>query len=182
MRADSSGITLCLSARSAICLTAVAALALAATGCGGDDEPETATRPPETAPARPAPAPVTIPPPETTATEPARDPDAEPRTVPPDEHQGDEEPIRSEAVFTGRGGRLGPRVVRVPAYIAVRVILRSTGPPRPYTLAIGGQRLSIGPGRPLDEAELPGLLPNRSYAGRSPQGDVRVVASAEPGP
>ena len=37
---------------------------------------------------------------------------------------GDEEPIRSEAVFTGRGGELGPRVVRVPAFIAIRVILR----------------------------------------------------------
>ena len=54
------------------------------------------------------------------------DPDEEPRTVPPEEEQGDEEAIRSEAVFTGKGGRLTPREIRVPAFIAIRVILRST--------------------------------------------------------
>lgn len=147
--------------------------------CGGDDDDEPTTV--ETAPAETVREPVTSPPPETTPDKPKRDPDAEPRTVPEEEQQGDEEPIRSEAVFTGRGGRLAPRVVQVPAYIAVRVILRSTDSGA-YSLTIGGQRLSVGSGRGVDEAELPGLLPNKSYDGRSPQGNVRVVASAEPGP
>lgn len=136
-------------------------------------------------PAQTAPAPVTTPPPETTpADKPKRDPDAEPRTVPREESQGDEEAIRSEAVFTGSGGSLSPRVVRVPAFIAIRVILRGTdaGREQGYTLAIGGQRLAIGHERATHEAQLEGLLPNKSYVGRSPQGNVRIEATAEPGP
>ena len=146
--------------------------------CGGDDDESDTTV--ETTPTATVPAPVTTPPPETP--EPTEKPDKheEPRTVPPEEQQGDEEAIRSEAVFTGRGGRLTPREVRVPAFIAIRVILRSTDQ-GPYSLTIGGTRLSIE-GNTTDELELDGLLPNKSYAGRSPQGNVRVVASAEPGP
>jgi hypothetical protein len=127
---------------------------------------------------------VTTPPPETTMPDNARDPDSEPRTVPPEEQQGDEEPIRSEAVFTGKNGRLTPREIRVPAFIAIRVILRSAdaGVDQGYSLEIAGQRLAIGHARPVDELELDGLLPNESYEGKSPQGNVRVVASAEPGP
>ena len=150
--------------------------------CGGDDEDDAPTV--ETTPTTPASAPVTTPPPETPDTTKAPDPDAEPRTVPPEEQQGDEEPIRSEAVFTGTGGRLTPREIRVPAYIAIRVILRSpdAGRDQGYTLEIAGERLAIGHERAIDELELDGLLPNESYRGRSPQGNVRVVASAEPGP
>ena len=128
--------------------------------------------------------PVTTPPPETAPQErkkPERDPDAESLTVPEEEQQGDEEAIRSEAVFTGSGGKLRPRVIRVPAFIAVRVILRSTDE-RSYTLRIGGEQLDIGPAKATAEANLPGLLPNKSYAGTSPQGNVRVAATAEPGP
>ena len=151
-------------------------------GCGGDAEEE-ADRSAETTPAATAPAPVTTPPPETTI-KPAPDPDAEPRIAPPDEQQGDEEPIRSEAVFTGKGGRLTPREIRVPAVSAIRVILRAVdaGREQAYSLQIGGSRLAIGHARPVDELELDGLLPDEAYEGKSPQGDVRIVASAEPGP
>ena len=153
-------------------------------GCGGDDEDE--PTPAATVPTQPTPAPVTTPPPETTPADkkPERDPDAEPRTVPTEEQQGDEEPIRSEAVFTGTNGKLAPRVVRVPPFIAIRVILRGTdaGREQGYALAIGGQRLAIGHARAVHEANLPGLLPNRSYSGRSAQGNVRIEATAEPGP
>ena len=150
------------------------------TACGDDDEQ--ADRPAETTPTVPTLPPVTTPPPETTPTQKEPDPDTEPREVPPEEQQGDEEPIRSEAVFTGRDGRLTPRAIRVPAFIAIRVILRSTDD-RIYSLRIGGSELIIGDaGRRVAELELDGLLPDESYAGKSPQGDVRVVASAEPGP
>lgn len=127
---------------------------------------------------------MTTPPPETTVTPGERDPDAEPRTVPLEEQQGDEEPIRSEAVFTGRAGRLTPRVIRVPAFIAVRVILRSpdAGRDQGYTLEIGGERLAIGHTTSVAEANLDGLLPNKAYRGTSPQSNVRIVATAEPGP
>ena len=153
-------------------------------GCGGDDEDE--PTPAATVPTQPVPAPVTTPPPETTPAEkkPKPDPDTEPRTVPMEEQQGDEEPIRSEAVFTGAGGKLTPRVVRVPPFIAIRVILRGTdaGREQGYTLVIGGQRLAIGHERAVHEANLAGLLPNKAYSGRSPQGNVRIEATAEPGP
>ena len=151
-------------------------------GCGGDDEEE-ASRPTETTPVATAPAPVITPPPETTVA-PKPDPDSEPGITPPDEQQGDEEPIRSEAVFTGKGGRLTPREIRVPAFIAIRVILRAVdaGPEQAYSLQIGGSRLAIGHARPVDEINLDGLLPDEAYEGKSPQGNVRIVASAEPGP
>lgn len=184
MTAEPLRITLCVSARARSALAAVAVLGLLLAGCGGDEEKETA-RPPDTAPADTTPAPpVTTPPPETTAmTTDEPDPDAGP-PIPPQEHQGDEEPIRSEAVFTGRGGSLSPREVRVPAFIAIRVILRATDASRdqPYSLEIGGTRLAIGHTGNVDEASLDGLLPNKSYRGRSPQGNVRITATAEPGP
>lgn len=150
--------------------------------CGGDDEESDA--PAETTPTVTAPAPVTTPPPEVPDSGDGKDPDTEPRTVPPEEQQGDEEPIRSEAVFTGKDGRLTPREIRVPAFIAIRVILRSSdaGRDQNYTLEIGGQRLAIGHTATVAEVNLDGLPPNESYAGKSPQGNVRVVASAEPGP
>jgi hypothetical protein len=161
-------------------LLLVGALGLMFSACGGDDEDESGDTAAETAPIATAPAPVTTPPPETPDTTKAPDPDEEPRTVPPEEEQGDEEAIRSEAVFTGKGGRLTPREIRVPAFIAIRVILRSTDGGA-YSLTMEGTRLSID-GNTTDELELDGLLPNKSYEGRSPQGNVRVVASAEPGP
>jgi hypothetical protein len=149
------------------------------TACGGDDEDaDTATT--ETEPIATVPGPVTTPPPETTPDKTKEpDPEEEPRTA-PEEQQGDEEAIRSEAVFTGKGGRLTPREVRVPAFIAIRVILRSTDGGA-YSLTMEGKRLEIS-GNGTDELELGGLLPNKAYAGKSPQGNVRVVASAEPGP
>jgi hypothetical protein len=149
-------------------------------GCGGDDD-ESADRPPATTPVTTVAPPVTTPPPETTVTPSEPDPGTATPTVPAEEQQGDEEAIRSEAVFSGRGGRLTPLEVRVPAFIAIRVILRSTDD-RAYSLRIDGQRLSVGPGRPVDEAALDGLLPNRAYTGAGPRGHVRIVASAEPGP
>ena len=174
------------SARALLALLLFAALGLALSACGDDeDEPESPAVT-ETEPIATVPAPVTTPPPERAPTreERAPDPDREPRTIGPEEQQGDEEPIRSEAVFSGSGGRLTPRVVRVPAFIAIKVILRSSdaGRGRSYTLEIGGQRLAIGHERQVDEADLDGLPPERAYRGRSPQGSVRIVASAEPGP
>lgn len=148
-------------------------------GCG-DEEPEP-DPPAQTAPRESVPQPVTAPPPETTATRAEPDPQEEPLTVPEEELQGDEEPIRSEAVFTGRNGKLTPSRVRVPAFIAIRVILRN-GDGGNYSLRIDGKLLAVGHARRTDELDLPGLLPQRSYVGKGPQGNVRIEASAEPGP
>ena len=56
---------------------------------------------------------------------------------------GDEIPARSQALISGRGGRLSPRLVRVPPFISVRVELRSTDGAR-YSLRGGGKTLTVG--------------------------------------
>ena len=52
---------------------------------------------------------------------------------------GDEEPARSLALLTGEGGRITPPTVRVPAFISIRVELRS-GDGREYGLRFGDTR------------------------------------------
>jgi hypothetical protein len=162
------------------------ALALAAAGCG-DDESDSADRPTTTAPETDT---------ATAETDTAAETDTGAETAtdesggeePSREEQveggpGDEEPIRSEAVFTARDGRIAPRVVRVPPFIAVRVVLRSGDGIR-YGLRIRGRTLSVGPGQRSDAVTLGGLQPNQSYVGApiGAQTVVKVEASAEPGP
>jgi hypothetical protein len=152
-----------------------AGLTLYAAGCGGDDEPErrnTPNPPAQTAPGR-------------TQTTPRAKTETQKPTSPEDQPggAGDEEPARSDAYLIASGNRIGPRVVRVPPFIAVRVILR-TGDGRAHALRIAGETLRVGPHRQRDITLLEGLRPDGSYVGR-PIGrgkPVRIEASAEPGP
>ena len=162
-----------------------AALALAVAGCGGDEEdpgagdrttgPETArerTRTTETTTGRPRPG-----------TEGRRPPGTE--TSPEDQPggAGDEEPARSQAVFTGRAGVIGPRAVRVPAYIAIRVELRSADG-RAYALRFDGKTVRARRGR-AGTVDLAGMRPGKGLTGIPVGGrgtPVRVEATAEPGP
>lgn len=160
---------------------AAAALALALAGCGGDEEegrPATGGGQADTA-AR------------TTGTEPSRDttPTTEQgtervETASPEEQPGgagDEVPARTEALFSGRDGRIEPRRVRVPPFIAVRAVLRS-GDGRAYSLSFPGHVLSVS-GRTSAARTLPGLRPGAAYEGRASGGaTVRIEATAEPGP
>jgi hypothetical protein len=106
---------------------------------------------------------------------------------------GDEEPIRSPAEFTGKGGRIQPRSIGVPPFIAVMVTLRSIDS-RAYTLKVAGHTLKAAP-RSAASVSLPGIRPGKRYVatvaggvspgGHTPRdgrGSVQVVASAEPGP
>jgi hypothetical protein len=150
------------------------------TGCGGDDdEPE-----------RTATAPVTeteVTTEETTEEETgtAEAPEESETESPEDQPggAGDEEPARSQAMFTGRGGRIGPRLVRVPAFFAIRVELRSADG-QPYALRIGGRTLRVDRDVDSVSAQFDGLRPGRSLVGTPVGGGarVRVEASAEPGP
>jgi len=156
-------------------------LAVAAGGCGGDDEEtETAVRPSEPA--------------ETSAekspTESAQAPEPterEAETSPSPEDQpggvGDEEPARSLALFTGEGGLIRPRVVRVPAFIAIRVELRS-GDGRGYGLRFGGRRLVVKGGLSSVSTTIDGLRPGKAVVGEPTAAGnaVRIEATAEPGP
>jgi hypothetical protein len=169
--------------RAAACAVAVL---LAVTGCGGDDEDEQPASA-ETAPAdTAAPETATVETPtETAPPEPAPETDTTPAQSPEEGEggAGDEEPARTLALFTARGGRITPRVVRVPAFIQVRVELRSADGAT-YGLRFGGTTITAGGELSSVSTTIDGLRQGESVVGR-PTGagnSVRVEATAEPGP
>jgi hypothetical protein len=163
----------------------VIALALAVSGCGGDEE-ESASTAPTTA--------VT----DTTATETGaaeteteqEPPEAETETAlaetgPEDQPggAGDEEPARTLALFSADGGRITPRVVRVPAFISIQVELRSQDG-RKYGLRFGDVTITAGGGLSSVSTRIDGLRPGKAITGEptGPGNPVRIEATAEPGP
>jgi hypothetical protein len=103
-------------------------------------------------------------------------------TTSPEDQQGgagDETPAETQALFTGKGGRITPSVVRVPAYISIVVFLRS-GDGADYGLTFDGKTITPG-GKGV---RLPGLKPGEKAVGKSTTGggQVRIEATAEPGP
>lgn len=161
----------------------LAALAvLAVSGCGGDKNSSdtTAKPPPKTntsaGPTKtekvPAPQTDTMAP-KTGTTSPEKQPGG----------PGDEEGNRAQALLTGRAGRISPRVVRVPPYIAIRVVLKSADGRR-YGLRFGRRRVQAGGQISSASASFAGLRPGKVLVGR-PIGagrPVRIEANAEPGP
>jgi hypothetical protein len=171
-----------------LALAGVFALLLACAGCGGDDEaastaPSTSTEavathaetsPVETATERSLTEPSLT---ETATAEPETSPEAMPGGA------GDAEPARTLALLTGRGGRITPRVVRVPAFIAVQIELRS-GDGATYALRFGDTTLTAGGQLNSVSTTIDGLRPNEVVVG-TPKGAgnrVRISATAEPGP
>jgi len=175
----------------------VLALLLALAGCGGDDEEPAATT--EAAPsptAEPAPTETeaeTETETEAEAEEPEPEPSepaeptepAEPPASPEDQPggAGDEEPARALALLTGENGRITPRRVRVPAYISIRVELRSKDG-REYGLRFQGANLSVSGGLSSVSTTIDGLRPGEAVVGTptGPGNRVRIEATAEPGP
>ena len=166
----------------------VAALLLLVAGCGDDDDADTTPTEPvatETTETETAPEAET----ETeaqTETEVETETEIETETSPEDQPggAGDEEPARSQALFTAQGGRVTPRVVRVPAFISVRVELRARDD-GPYILEIDGQRIEVGGQLSSGSVSLDGLRPGEAYVGMisgRASGRVRIEATAEPGP
>jgi hypothetical protein len=94
---------------------------------------------------------------------------------------GDEVPASSQALLTGRNGRITPRLVRVPPYIAIRVELRSADGER-YRLAANGRAVEAGGQLSSASAVYDGLRPGDRLVLTGPSGRVVVEASAEPGP
>jgi hypothetical protein len=170
------------------------ALLLALAACGGDDEEPTATTeaPPPTA--EPAPTETeaeaeTEAETEETEVEPEPEPEpsepAEPPASPEDQPggAGDEEPARALALLTGENGRITPRRVRVPAYISIRVELRSEDG-RGYGLRFDGDTLRVSGGLSSVSTTIDGLRPGEAAVGTptGPGNRVRIEATAEPGP
>jgi hypothetical protein len=161
----------------------LALLLLAVGGCGGDDEPAS-TRAEGTVPER------------TTSTQETQTnaPNPETETLPNDgdgtgtgspESQpggaGDEEPARALALFSGENGKITPPVVRVPAFISIRVELRS-GDGAEYSLRFGGRSIEVGAALNSVSTTFDGLRPGAKLVGTGPFGKVRIEATAEPGP
>jgi hypothetical protein len=169
------------------------ALMLAICACGGDDEEARTTTNKETKTEQAPPAPTVTddePQQQETQSEPVPTETAEtaepvPQTSPEDAPggAGDEEPARSLALLTGRGGRITPRVVRVPPFISIRVELRSADG-REYGLRFGGETVRVSGGLASVSTTIGGLRPGRAVVG-TPIGAgsrVRIEATAEPGP
>jgi hypothetical protein len=175
--------------RGRICRAALASafcvLALAA--CGDDEDggeteqARTATAPAQTATGSPTSTAPTVEttPPERAPSETGRDPVESPEDQPGG--AGDEEPARSQALFTGRSGQIRPRIVLVPPFLAVRVELRSQDG-RAYSLAAGGRTLRADSEVTSASTTFDGLRPGRRIVLRGTAGRVIIEASAEPGP
>ncbi len=170
----------------------VLALLLALAGCGGDDEEPAATTeaaPPPTA----EPAPTETEAETETKTEaegePAPEPEPTERAEPPPSPEdqpggaGDEEPARALALLTGENGHITPRRVRVPAYISIRVELRSRDG-QEYGLRFDGDTLRVSGGLSSVSTTIDGLRPGEAAVGTptGPGNRVRIEATAEPGP
>jgi hypothetical protein len=173
------------------------ALVLALGACGDDDEQgtETVASSPTTTPAETTATEETAT--ETIETEPEPETETEaetgaetaPSTSPEDQPggAGDEEPARTLAMFTGEGGRITPRVVRVPAFISVRVELRSADG-QAYGLLFANEtsrvRIRVSGALGSASSTIDGLRPGQAITG-NPMGAgtrVRIEATAEPGP
>ncbi len=162
------------------------AVSLLVAGCGGDDQGEVGGQTTTSAP--PPTRTVTVPPrttPEKERTETASPKeDTERRPASPEDQSGgagDEEAARSEVILTGRGGRIGPLVVKVPPFIAIRVVLRS-GDGKPYVLRVGNRVIRAGLKGSSSSATFDGLRPGKRLLGSAVSGKVVIEASAEPGP
>ena len=159
---------------------------LALSGCGEDDEEAartTSTAPPATVPVETVPTEATETVPIETETE--TETESEPVGTPEEQEggQGDEEPARTLALFTARGGRITPRAIRVPAFISIQVELRSADG-KIYGLRFGGTTITAGGELNSVSTTIDGLRPGEAVFGR-PTGAgnrVRVEATAEPGP
>ena len=175
-----------VSIRSLRKLGVLAVLLLVLGGCGGDDEPTPpATQPGTVSEEATAPS--------DTQTETA-EPGPATETLPNDGNgtgtgesgaggAGDEEAAQTLALFTGRNGAITPRKVRVPAFISIRVELRS-GDGADYALTFGDKTIKVQDPLTSVSTKFDGLRPGAKLVGKPTGASRKVVieATAEPGP
>jgi hypothetical protein len=165
-------------------VTLLAALALAAAGCGGDEEPAGAGE--RAATAAPPPSKAERDRQDAGGERDAREEGSSAPTTPEPAPGGaaGEEPVRTEVELTVEPGGIRPARVKVAPFVAVNVTLRQDDGGR-YALAFGTRRLAVDARRPVARLMLRGLPAGGRHVGRPVAGTrrgVRIVASAEPGP
>jgi hypothetical protein len=98
-----------------------------------------------------------------------------------EQQSGDEVPISTQALFTGKGGRITPGKIEVPPFIAITVVLRSADG-KSYGVSVPNRGL-ITNGRA--QLKLRGLRAGDRYVlttkGATPA-KLIIEANAEPGP
>lgn len=94
---------------------------------------------------------------------------------------GDEQAAETLALLTGENGAITPAVVRVPAFISIRVELRSADGGA-YELKFGDKTIEVGDGLSSRSTTFEGLRPGAKLVGTGTGGRVRIEATAEPGP
>ena len=155
---------------------------LALVGCGGGGSTQTdvavnstpTTPPPPTAttPIETATAPVATQPTPTSTS-----PESQPGGA------GDETPISTQALFTGKGGDITPATIRVPPFISVKVVLHSADGAS-YAIEVAHHELMVDSGHPTATVPLSGLRAGKRYTvdvSGAPE-TLAIVANAEPGP
>jgi hypothetical protein len=173
--------------RRALVLGAVVA-ALAAAGCGGDDETAQSTPSPTATPTR---TPQATPPTATAPSAPSPPPDsATPEggaTPGPEEQEGgagDEEAVRVPVDLTVRASGVRPATVNVPGFLALELRVRNRTP-NEVTVTVEGAK---GPGSLTVAAaetgtlRLEGLRPGRYRVDAGAAGRATLVSGAEAGP
>lgn len=162
--------------RSSALLLVIAAAALAGCGSGGGG---TQTQ------AGVSSRPTTPPPASVTATVPTATTPIQTATSPEDQPggAGDETPIATQALFTGKGGDITPATIRVPPFIAVKVVLHSADGGN-YGIEVAHHELNVDGSNPTASVRLSGLRARKRYAVNvtgAPE-TLAIVANAKPGP
>jgi hypothetical protein len=95
---------------------------------------------------------------------------------------GDEVPAQTLALFTAKDGKVTPRRVAVPAFISIRVELRS-GDGAEHSLTFGSKTIRAGGALSSASTTFDGLRPGDKLVGTLDGGGrVVISATAEPGP
>jgi hypothetical protein len=162
----------------------VALLGLAGCGGGGGNSGTTSASSsvPTTPATTPPPATVTTPTqttpaPTTTPTQTSTSPEDQPGGA------GDETPISTQALFTGKGGDITPATIRVAPFIAVNVVLHSADGGE-YEIEVAHHELKVDGSHPTAMLKLSGLRAGKRYTldvSGAPE-TLAIVANAEPGP
>jgi hypothetical protein len=98
-----------------------------------------------------------------------------------EQQSGDEVPISTQALFTGRGGKITPAKIQVPPFIAVTVVLKSADG-KTYSIQVKNRGVATNGTARL---KLAGLRAGDRYVIKNNSGTparLIIEANAEPGP